>query len=770
MTYVFSNLEGSSIDKMIDNITKNDSTDSKTIIITGDILDTTNKDMRIKDLFENKSYNLHNIHYCIQTHSKLTIKLLLGHRDLNKLKLHKLLEIDENNTEIDKDMIKKFNNGEIDITQVCFEQNFDRKIKWKYPLSIDSKDYPSSTEDNVPSDFITRFQSIFTDDAINLLFSIPYEIEKDLTLPSDLLGNKYLDQQTDIYAEVSKPITVTEIYNKMNTRKNCYAFIVCAIFRSLLIKYDTESIPSSFEVTTNSSFCKGWLYTLYTRSNTFMALLINNKYLLSHGGITKYCIAFFSDKTNGETVCRNIDEKNDSDIDFNYNSLSIIDLHNTISLCNSTFKKWIQDSFIEETNKSLLYISYMTTENNQFYSLFGPGLSTLITKKNIQYISINNPIIQIFGHKSFGFANSFYMINDKNMLVCLDISNSFLSTKMNKSYISYNYININNDILTSISNIELDLTNFTLIPYNDNIIDINCNNIDDISKIYYNSSYDINNTNLLIKNIINITDNIIKYEENHDTFNILNTYLNICKNSQLIYNGIYNNTATSLEYFLFSIINNNLNKDFYILSNNDILNIINPNVVIMYIENFINIIKEYIKTEEKILNELTNENEKTDVSFILTTNKKILDYLSVQINVISTTFHHFSNDKKSLITEIDKSTYVLNYINIFAETNIEKFSSLNLKKIELNETSPYEDIKNNMDYYHYTSSVAYKEDSKEDKDFLTKFKIMLNYIKLMNIHLIEFIKSKEQPNRHSTAVAYKKYLKYKHKYLTLVKK
>ena len=612
MAYVFSDLEGSSIETMFKAINSSVEDTTSQIIITGDILDSTNVNLDISMLINHKSFNLRNIHYCILSDINNRIKLLLGNRDLNKLKLHKLLEIDTNDnlgiSDIsgipdtdtpdisDEELINNFNNGEITITKEFFLKFFSKKqIKWKYPLTLASPFWLGKTmEDkykeetatfNFTSDFITRFKYIFksTMAAGNLLFTIPYEIGVLLKIQ----GISFSDNSEIVYAFNNETLFSDNI--------EYFAFIVCAIFKSLLVKVVVVEVDEVDEVDTNkssltniianSSFCKGWLYTLYTRDNTSMVLLENDKYLLSHGGITKYCIAFFKKQSNIDRFYEKVNKLRSSDYEpFSTEVLTLLDLQTTVNLCNETFKKWIQDSYTDDDNNSLSCISYMTTETaelisniypyddtkSQFFSPIGPGLLTLITNKNIQYISTIYPIIQIFGHKPFGFANSFYRIDIKNMLVCLDISNSFLSTNMNESYKSFNYIYINQLKLMSVSNVYLN-RKIPKIPYT-NIID-NCNKIEkNISILYHNNIYDISdNKQLSILNTVDI-NNFIHYAEYDIIYDILNTYLNICitTTTQLIYNGIiYNNGVV---YFVFSIIKV-FDKDFYILSYNDILNL-----------------------------------------------------------------------------------------------------------------------------------------------------------------------------------------------------
>ena len=617
MSCILSDLEGASIRDTIEKISEKNEIPNK-IFITGDIIDSTMTNFDINVLKKNKSNNLDNISYCLFTNN---LTLILGNRDLNKIKLINALKINVNAPGLTTDQISQFtnfNNGNIIMTRNIYIQYFAGNIPWQYSL-MDffpiwnagaikkyKGDLIKESIKNIPedvknveyfdknSDFISRFKYIFvyTMAAGNLLYSIPYEINDKL---EQMENNVPLIDMESIETYLGKNI-IDETINK-NKEFNHHAFIVCAIFISLLYQpgvYDTAD-KRYILFSNNSNFCKSMLYKLYIKNSTSMIYLYDEKYLLSHGGITKYCLNIFKNKKNIEDFCSNMRENyGNSDIEIKPSTgstaqaninLTHADLKAAIDICNSTFKLWIQNSYVSDVNTSLpclKYISYMTTESNnpqvieanpynltgrQYYSPIGPGFISL-TNSDIRYISTTVPIVQIFGHKPFGFANSFYSIDEKNMLICLDVSNSFSTTPLNNNYISYNYIYIKNNILTSTSLVSLKKSGLIMKIYDK----FSCDPIKD-SILHYSSNYEYSTTGevitLDISNKITVDQNIT-YTRYGKVFNILNTLFKKCPNEgKLIYNGFIQDDKDT-PFFVFAVING-FYKDFYILSLDDIL-------------------------------------------------------------------------------------------------------------------------------------------------------------------------------------------------------
>ena len=651
MTYILSDLEGSSVETTIKKICKNEPSIEK-IFITGDIIDSTMLTFDLEILKDHKSNNLENINYCVFNNN---LSLLLGNRDLNKIKLINALKIelpDDSSTFTDQQQkFKDFNDGNVDMDRDIYYKYFAGQIPWKYPLSDflpiwhegSMKQYEDYTDFNVESSFITRFKYIFiiTMSADNLLYSIPYEITKNLRYQNALFSRtdvaskidakkicdtnmQIKDEKSliDIDADISTfdkylnnsgkiDISINAPHKGEHHVFNYYAFIVFAVFISLLCPIEDNSEDATEYIekhlnnpqkikrlnfnSNNSRFCKNLLYILYMKESTKMMYLHEEKYLLSHGGITKYCINLFNNDntTNAflgrikiqynhtfeKNMQKNLVKQTNQDFDLTHDKLLL-----AIKKCNLIFKLWIYESYDSDSIKSensLKYLSYFTTESanasvietnpgnirgRQYCSPIGPGFVSL-TDVNIQYVSTDKPIIQIFGHKPFGFANSFYKINEKNMLICLDVSNSFSTTTLNNKYNSYNYIFIKHNNLTSKSKVCLKKSELDTIQYTN----INCTP-ESKSKLYYNSEYAKEFPDVIALNIsnnVNIANDNIQYTNYEDAFSLLNSIFNKCSNDKatLIYNGYIHDTDKP--FFIFTVIKD-FSKDFYILLFKDI--------------------------------------------------------------------------------------------------------------------------------------------------------------------------------------------------------
>ena len=599
MTYIFSDLEGSSIENTLTSIKEdnNDTTNNEEIIIIGNIINSTNILPSTEEFFDTKTFNLQNISYC--TFNDHRIKLLLGNKDLNFLKLYKFLEITQSET-VDGvgssyRILANFNIGNIEIIRDIYKKYFSKIVTWKkiksepsqFPLTDEEiRQYDASIKNiNEPSNFITRFNNIFKNmmDAGSLLYSIPYEIERELNKVKKSIIDKEI---------IKKIFLERNIESKENSDHiNYCAFIVLAIFRSLLAANPVLALSFDYsENKLNSNFCRGLLHNIYFGYNTSLILLYKNKYLLSCSGITKYFINFFSNDSFithfYENVANlyNINDRRELDItNLSYmylpsdtTNLTFDDLKKIIDRCNKTFKEWIKNY---RDPIALLCISYMTTTNikktpikglyphnkleDNYFCPLGVGISPLLLEKELHYISTLFPIIQIFGNRQFGFANSFHKIDDYNMLICL-----YLSYLLNYIYID------DSDKVISKCKISLKKSKITLCEYNDIIND----DITEMPTVYYNSTTGINEKSDDI-NIINTLDTLECNNTLCDEDPLIHYILNqhsilkhIFKSNeiliQLMYNGIlkYNNIV----YYVFSIIKNNL-KDFYILSYDNII-------------------------------------------------------------------------------------------------------------------------------------------------------------------------------------------------------
>ena len=727
MTYIFSELKGSNIKTILNNIkldNKDNQLTDKNIIIIGNIIDSKNT-INYSDI-NKKSFNLQNIYYCINNN----IKLILGNEDLNKLKLYKFLQISNTNN---NKLFNDFNNGNINLDRVIFDENFTENIKWTHIEYEESQFQCSPNEKmtyekninniNQSSNFITRFNNIFKNimHSGNLLYSIPYEIEKGLRQKNNI-------QQLINFSDIENIISGKK--SKYYTNEiNYYAFIVLAIFKSLLnnniqsfYSFNSSNSDHNIIFTKNSSFCKNWLYIIYMQENTSIILLYDNKYLLSYNGLTNYLLMFFHFSIHINIFYNNVKQINDKlSLDINnlnkYTPLKNINinddgLNSSIICCNNTFKDWIKKSYTD--NICLLCILYIIstetgqiieklypdyTIHNQYYRLINIDISVLLANEKIQYITSTKEIIQIFGNKSFNFANSFYKIDDKNMLISLDISNSF----------NYIYIDDDNNI-KSVSKILLKSNEIILSNYTDIITDIqNVNHV-----VYYNKTIFSENSEIYVTYKINnkinyIEDNQYIYYILKDRF-ILNKIKNLNEENliQLIYNGIisYNNII----YYIFTIIKKNI-KNFYILTYEDIEKYFTP-----YIKNINTLaMKEALSKNEYLT--MYNDNINSE-----------LNDIEININAINNCNIDMNNNK---MNQVD---ILLNNLSKFFHAKKEMLSNtLNENIILLNETNNYNTyILINM---HYITILKNYQISNEYLTLIKKYKknIIYNEVRYSNI-------------------------------------
>ena len=327
--HILSDLEGYDINNYTKDINPQN-IQKETVYVCGDILDSTavfplnidNKDKT--NILQKKIFNLQNIYkFITQTNdSNIIYKLILGNRDLNKIKCKFLCELDTDinliknihktvkkgsiilNTSFSAQLIKLYNNGEVNLNYETYTsykvQLTTSENPWKiksmnewYPfwnISKNKKNW-SVIENNSKTPFLTRFNEIFGSDpntgtmsAENLLHCIPFEI-------GSRIDKK---EATKLYTEDKKGENDTDDYK---------AFIVLAIFKSMLCEYSESKMEpiTDFTKISNSNMVKGWLTKLYTDSDVVTDIpsdvvtdipsdvvtdIPNNVYILSHGGLT----------------------------------------------------------------------------------------------------------------------------------------------------------------------------------------------------------------------------------------------------------------------------------------------------------------------------------------------------------------------------------------------------------------------------------------------------------------------------------------------------
>ena len=571
------------------------------IYICGDLIDST-AISGFKNINEGKKFNLQNIFNFLKYEN---IKLIFGNRDLNKIKCKILNKLNG-----DSEIIKKFNNGDINLEYDTYKKlkieistNIEpwyADIKNWYtfwlPLKIgEGKDWLDNKFDD-KNIFLKRFYDIFGPDnaknnggsmnAGNLLNTIPLEIGILNIIPSKLNENEIMDYK---------------------------AFIVLAIFKSLLLKpekelWNTHCFDELYKF--DSSFCKGWLYQLYVSDRSFICKyeindIKKNIYLFSHGGLTRNIIEkapsiydelikLFESKTNLYNLLTNAD--------YFYDKLTLTGgyytedktytatyLKTKVEKINTYFNSKIKNVLDDEKYEKLptpdmLFLMCMVTildskelqakfpekfDNLNFGKLelltpVQPGFG-IMRNNNYNFFVEDYCLYQIFGHKPLGFGTTIDLIkkneNTKLFLVILDTSNTFRATSIDNDYNkSYNFFTINpsiNPYNRTYINIVNDNPNFKIINFSDNKFKITEDKIDDKkNKFFHSKGLDISKT-IVLFNFINKTfENYIMKANGNEIY-------------QVNFHGTYiTNVIFSINYGLYD-------KSLFYLNNEDFLHFFN---------------------------------------------------------------------------------------------------------------------------------------------------------------------------------------------------
>jgi hypothetical protein len=538
------------------------------------------------ELFNKKSFNLYNIHTII-TNPK--IKIILGNRDLNKIRLLFALELDDNVK------YKEFNEGLCNLTFDNFIINYNSTLKLKYPMKlwkpIWNPEKLSFFNEGLNACNIFTCMEIFTM-IFTYSFSASYLLET-------------------IYNEIIKLNFIQELL-QIDLIQNYKAFLVIAIFRSLLMKNDDMPLPLDFSDNTTKCI-KGLLYKLYNKATMieFVDLGNNKDLLLSHGGITKYFLNTYhhnnyynfiyqfsnikyenivneeeiyniiekSNYTSTETCnlkqkCNNFntiytkyllciynnymingnfkfDNTNITNFDICTSYQNFINNKIDISVALSFFLIMTTSILLSKNNLYKLINSELTQPINGYINIIspiGPGYEKIMKETDLHFeYTTNRELYQIFGHQPFGFATSYCKIRDNHYLICIDTSNSFAGTYLNNN-IYKNYIKINKGNIISYTNFKFNIINKQIF---------NNTTLTDSSiwekQLYYSS--DFTNTETENKLIINLTHIAIpKFP-----------LVYIIGTNKLLFNyhGQFNN-------FYYFTTTQGFNKIFYILNNDDL--------------------------------------------------------------------------------------------------------------------------------------------------------------------------------------------------------
>jgi hypothetical protein len=488
-TIIISDLEGSEF-KIVENTN---------YMICGDIIDSTYKPfmspdalsgLKSNNLFDNinnaytinnivnKSYNLNNI---IKICNNNKVNIVLGNRDLNKIKcLHtnKIISSSSSSSFITKN-INNFNNGNYSIIILyreyinIYDDILKDDIIWNnYNDIVCDSNKPNTPTNNKENKnfFIDRFNKIFTVTlACNkvLLHTILYELYINFhtysrcTCDNGECKTCKESQGKDIYTN----FFMKGIGNENKTRisnvditEDFLAFILLTTFNSLLSTDNDKCEVLSDNKYTHLYHYKGYLHSLYKKGNLIKHYINNENnsiVLFSHGGVTKYTLEYLSRLLleNSSEIADISPSANVSNI---YTCKNII---NKINSINSNYKNLIDKIFREkiliDINKLIgivtpgpidsdgsstpCYQNLMSLDSNFRSSMSILSGFKLLNENNLFIVSnsqipnTNYKIIQIIGHQPFGFGTGIKYYRDLSTYVInLDTTNSLKNTPNNQ--------------------------------------------------------------------------------------------------------------------------------------------------------------------------------------------------------------------------------------------------------------------------------------------------------------------------------------------------
>ncbi len=481
---------------------------TKRLVITGDLIDSAGAAGYnvAKTILNHKSYNLRNIHKVISNNN---IDIILGNRDINKLKCYILCKLKG-----ETDVIKKFNFGKIDLT----EENYNllkTNINWIedmrdwYPFwnpnmfINDNKMFNQWKTLPPATTFLDRFNQIFGPDGSVGTMGAPYllhAIPLELNISGDDDFKAFICLA--IFNSMTCPITPSMMSYTMVTRYSS----VTNILEYDENKYTYYIPPKPWDELDkkNSSFVRGWLYMLYRKSCVVKIIETDNKIiLLSHGGITKELanVENISDifKTYENMYNKKSFSASSAMIGGGlYNVTDIVSdkkLRSLVFNYNELFKKYILD-FYKVLDPAKLFVllvlsapfdtnKYNTHTKRQLNILYSPTslYSPILSGINLlrkSYFTSNKHLYQVIGHAPNGFAPSIdVLVNDKNKeayVINMDTSNSYYSSSLfiptDDNVKRFSTLKINGDRLTM--NSYIDITN---IPETGTFQDKDKNNI-----------------------------------------------------------------------------------------------------------------------------------------------------------------------------------------------------------------------------------------------------------------------------------------------------
>lgn len=533
---------------------------NKNIIVLGDVLDSTTPGDNPEFIRSKKKYNLRNLQ--LLYNGRKNSMLILGNRDLNKIKVHPLFKLENNNN---NELIEQYNNGELELTRRNYElikENMNFNIKtmnsW-YPFwkmgEKPGKDWSEEKSYNNNNPFCKRFYEVFGKD----------------TNKSDTNTGTMSAQNTllGIYHEIFDIILTEKVknnsYYKHYDINDFKAFCVCAVYMSLLNPTEKRD-KYNFDNNNNTNNFKGLLSNILRRSLACGYIKNNsNIYTLSHGGLTRdffrggfsYFTKNFFDYEN-EEYNKEGDKKSELFTDYekykkykNYNlkstggyyrnvdySSSSYNIIKNIEDCNSTVSECIHKALyqnkddIKKPSIEMLFLLAISSpfESKKFFGnnsgvdleiqKIGPVMPRHNTvRENITLCSDIKTIYHLIGHTPAGYSPVLDYFSNENKdefrdgwLINMDTSQSFTSTDKNNN--SNARLNISEDGLCKITG-NIRLKNIELKHISDDI-----NNFSDFFDEDGKIKVEYNNNITGSKNLLDINTKYYDYYDDEEIKNL----------------------------------------------------------------------------------------------------------------------------------------------------------------------------------------------------------------------------------------------------------
>jgi|SaaInlStandDraft_6_1057023.scaffolds.fasta_scaffold00062_28 hypothetical protein len=485
--------------------------ENQRLILCGDILDSTFVGQINDQHISRLSYNIRNIKLIVDNSEN--IKLIVGNRDINKVKVLPLTTL-----EGDSELIKKFNNGEIDLSYTTFNKLFNEnpqfKVKnmnnwypyWKFINSQsneNSKNWNYDTKDS----FLNRYYNIFGVDN-----------NKDNENTGTMSAQNTIEC---IYTELHEMqiLPTTDKILQKSLLDEYKAFLTLAVYRSMLIP--DEPINN----TTVGQF-RGYLYKMLKNAFITAYAINKNKILMfSHGGIIpstdlqKYYNAVKECHTKGiynyQTTIKQsggfYKNTDASDIICKDETLKVFfhEAHTIYKNSIDLLEKEIYND--DEPSVNMLFllaisapfnnIKLCKSNNNPVTEIMSPIQANInLVRKEFFFVANTERIfetIQIIGHRPSGFASTIDYIehNQKTpgWIINLDTTMTYSHSIINglPAKTGYSYLLIR--------------SNFTLVSRG--IININNNHLKKTTKINKDSSGYISS-----KNSVRIDQDIVSHD------------------------------------------------------------------------------------------------------------------------------------------------------------------------------------------------------------------------------------------------------------------